>query len=238
MFYGQWNPPVDQVLFENYFKTKRNGFFVEAGASDGVILSCCKFFEDQMGWTGINFEPAKEYYRRLELNRRNCININSGLSDKTETLVFRDVISPGCAGVGNGSFSHSTEHLNELNRYGCSYNEYEVSVVSYSDIISQYNIPTVDLMCLDVEGHEFKVIDGMAVSTVLPSIMCIEYSYIGIYVLIDYMKKIGYHFNFISFNNAYFSLEKPDRTDWFGKGYEEYAVTKEGGTRISPFQYP
>jgi hypothetical protein len=29
-FYGQWSPPVDQVLFENYFKDKRNGFFIKA----------------------------------------------------------------------------------------------------------------------------------------------------------------------------------------------------------------
>jgi hypothetical protein len=128
--------------------------------------------------------------------------------------------------------------MNELDKYGCSYNEYEVSVVSYSDAISRHNVQVVDLMCLDVEGHEFKVLDGISTSTILPKIMCIEYSYISIYVLIERMKKLGYTFNFISFNNAYFSLEKMNRTDWFGKGYEEYSITPSGGTRISPFEYP
>jgi|LakMenEpi03Aug12_release.lakeMendotaPanAssembly.Ray.scaffolds.fasta_scaffold59755_2 hypothetical protein len=42
--------PVDKFLHDNYFKDKRDGFFIECGAADGLNLSCCKFFEETMGW--------------------------------------------------------------------------------------------------------------------------------------------------------------------------------------------
>ncbi|MEI9889739.1 MAG: hypothetical protein WDN45_03025 [Caulobacteraceae bacterium] len=50
-FYGQFDPPVDRVLFERYFPDKTiRGVFVECGAYDGQTESCCKFFENR--WTG------------------------------------------------------------------------------------------------------------------------------------------------------------------------------------------
>jgi hypothetical protein len=79
-------------------------------------------------------------------------------------------------------------------------------------------------MCLDVEGFEFKALEGMKTSNVLPTIMCIEYSYIGLKKLTEYMRNIGYHFNFISYNNAYFSKPHIEKSSWFGQTDKECSV--------------
>src|SRR3989304_3789195 len=93
-FYGQWNPPQDQVLYENYFKDKRNGFYIECGAES--IGTESLFFEKELDWKGINIEASKREYARLIINRPNSINLHLGLSNKTGTLEFTEVVSaPG-----------------------------------------------------------------------------------------------------------------------------------------------
>lgn len=204
-FYGQWNPPVDLVLYENYFTDVRNGFFIEAGACDGVSLSCCKMFEDELGWTGINIEPSKNYFNKLVKSRPKSINLNIGIGDKDGILQFNDVLAKtGFGGAGNGSFEFCDEHVKELESYGVSFYHYDSQIKSYKSIISELNIEKVDLFCIDVEGFEFKVIDGMRGCSILPSVLCIEYSYLRLKNVVDYVENIGYKFDMISFNNAYF----------------------------------
>jgi hypothetical protein len=48
---------------------KRNGYFVEIGACDGVYLSNTLLLESQYGWRGICVEPNRDYYYRLKENR-------------------------------------------------------------------------------------------------------------------------------------------------------------------------
>jgi hypothetical protein len=49
---------------------KRNGFFVELGALDGVKFSNTLFFERERGWNGICIEPDNGYFEQLKRNRR------------------------------------------------------------------------------------------------------------------------------------------------------------------------
>jgi len=66
-FYGQHGE--DQYLYEMFFKDKRNGFFVELGALDGVTFSNTLFFQQNLDWGGILIEPCKSSYDKLVSNR-------------------------------------------------------------------------------------------------------------------------------------------------------------------------
>ena len=46
-FYSQYGQ--DKFLFENFFKEKNNGFYLDIGAHDGITLSNTYFFE-KLGW--------------------------------------------------------------------------------------------------------------------------------------------------------------------------------------------
>ena len=54
-FYSQCGQ--DKWAYENLFKNKNDGFFIEIGADDGIHFSNTKFFED-LGWNGICIEPS------------------------------------------------------------------------------------------------------------------------------------------------------------------------------------
>lgn len=179
-FYGQGKPNyLDKDLFENYFSDKRDGFYIECGASDGIGFSNSLLFELEMGWTGINIEASPRQFKALLKNRPDSINLFLGLSNKNGVEMFKDVISAPGGGEGNGSFSHTDGHMKELIGYRCVFKEYLVPVLTYANVIEIFGVSNVDLFSLDVEGHELQVIEGMKGCDILPDIFCIEHSVVG-----------------------------------------------------------
>jgi len=46
--------------------------------------------------------------------------------------------------------------------------------------------------------------------------MCIEYPYLDFKELLEVTSRLGYQYDFVSFNNAFFSKPGPKPNDWFG----------------------
>jgi FkbM family methyltransferase len=204
-FYGQFNPPVDEVLYKYYFPRKFNGFFIECGAYDGVTESSCKFFEESMSWKGINIEASPRVFQRLAVNRQWARNINVALSDAHGTAIFSDIVSPNGFAEGNGSLKHAPEHVAYLKKNNCGFVGVEVPTTTYRELVIAEKVSEVDLMVLDVEGCELKVIDGMRGASVLPRVLCAEFSFVGLAQLEDALRPLGYFFDFKEEVNAFFS---------------------------------
>lgn len=205
-FYGQFDPPVDRFIFERYFPDKGiSGVFVECGAFDGVMESSCKFFEETLGWRGFNFEPVPVLYERLVVNRPLAVNIDCALSDKDGFSQFRHAIHPELDGhFGNGSIDHHPDHIAHLQLRGCTFDEFNVRTTTWKKFIEDYGVDHVDLMVLDVEGHELSVLDGMKDCSVLPDVMCVEFGHTGLDKLRGRMRSLGYAYDVSSNGNAFF----------------------------------
>lgn len=215
MFHGQWNPPTDEVLFRNYFPEKKDGFFVECGAADGLIHSCCLFFEEQ-GWRGINIEPSDVAYERLIKNRPSSLNLKIGLGNFDHTTKFTKAVKDN---YGGGCIEWHPRFKREVMAEGYIFEDVDIEVMTYRKLVGG-NVNKVDLFVLDVDGYELQVIDGMIGSTNLPDVFCVEYPLVKIENLKELLVPIGYKLDFISFNNAFFSLKSLDfkeKKEWFGK---------------------
>ena len=80
----------DKFIYENYFKDKIDGYFVDIGAHDGVTFSNSKFFEE-IGWKGVCIEPNPKIFKLLQSNRINkCVM--KAISDKTSIAQFFQII--------------------------------------------------------------------------------------------------------------------------------------------------
>jgi FkbM family methyltransferase len=206
-FYGQFDPPVDKILYHTYFADVRDGFFIEAGAADGVEESCCKAFEESLGWSGVNVEPSPFNYDLLQASRPAAINVRAALSDRDATATFTNALHPQRgARFGNGSLSHTPEHVNQLVSDGCTFETFDVETLRYDTLRERHGVTRVDLFVLDVEGHELSVLRGMQDTPVWPRVFCIEHGNIGLENIVALLEPAGYIFDGIAFNNAYFSL--------------------------------
>lgn len=205
-FYGQFDPPVDKFIYERYFFRMRGvGVAIECGAFDGQLESSCKFFEETLGWDLINIEPSPPIFEHLVKNRPASKNLNMALSNMEGVANFKHVLHPQIGEkFGNGSLGHLSEHRQLLDDMGCSYKDYEVQTVRYAELIERLGVYRLDLMVLDVEGHELSVIEGMKGAKVLPRVLCVEHGHLGVRRLREAMRELPYVLDAVSHVNSYY----------------------------------
>ncbi len=204
-FHGQWTPPTDEVLYRNYFRHKRHGYFIDVGAGDGVYDSNTLFFEKSLGWRGVCLEPSPSNFDKLVKVRRS-MNIMAGLSDRTASRVKFTEANDGVR-MSGGAIDYPPKLREFVLRCGFRFRELEIDTLSYGSLIQSVGVKTVDLMSVDVEGEETAVLQGMkrAQPETLPAVVCIEYTVVGLEIIKRCLEGMGYRFDFVSNNNAFFS---------------------------------
>lgn len=205
-FYGQFSPQVDRFIFRRYFPDKDiSGVCVESGAFDGCTESSCKFFEETMGWQCYNIEPMPAAFERLLVNRPKSRNYNFAFSNHCGNAFFRQVSHPDLGlNFGNSSLSHTDLHLHDLVSRGCRFTEIEVETLTWKAWIERESISYIDLLVLDVEGHEIPVLEGMEGSSVLPDVICIEIGHLDFGEIRQKLLGLGYVYDVTSHVNAFF----------------------------------
>ncbi len=161
MYYSQ--SKEDIFLNENIFRNKQNGVYIELGALDGVEYSNTKFFEDSLNWKGILIEPHPEKFKLLQINRPNNFLFNNLVSCHKEPLEFRYFVDQCAAvsGVENTLSQHHFDTFFENNNEwfkSLSQNKIFIKPASLTEIVKSTNITHIDLLSLDVEGHEYEVL--------------------------------------------------------------------------------
>jgi FkbM family methyltransferase len=236
----------DLHVLTNYFYDKRNGVVVECGTAEGNHMPS-SYMEKELGWKFIGFEVDPRFWPVLLQNRPNGLNINAALSDENGFASF--TVS---AWGGNSSLNMSAEHAAELISYrrtfenGSFFQNVTVPCMTWKNFIKSYKIENVDFLILDVEGCEMKVLNGMIGSEVMPDVIQIEFGYSdptnklrdektkedfsGFIILKHKLQEMGYRFDYVQYNNAYFSKndfwkdkQLPDKWEeesneftWFG----------------------
>jgi len=146
-------------LNKNYFNNKENGVFIELGAIDGIYISNTKYFEDNFNWTGILIEPNTFEYEKLKKNRPNCYlfnNLVSNLKEKVNFVYFENSHMAAVSGVLN---SLPNTHINKFFE-NKNYLTKELIPESLTNIIKSTTFKYIDLLSLDVEGHELEVLES------------------------------------------------------------------------------
>lgn len=150
----------DKFLNDHYFKNKRNGVFIDIGAYDGKTHSNTYFFEKELGWTGICFEPLPRVFEQLK-NIRNCLCINACLS-ATEGIVKFIEVAGGPEELSGLVSTYDPRHMArlklEIGRDGGSYEIIDVQSLRLDKVLREHNIFRIDYLSLDTEGGELEIL--------------------------------------------------------------------------------
>ena len=160
---------IDSQLLPNYFENlnnsksqfgqdlfvlselgfKREGFFVEFGAANGVHFSNSYLLETEFGWDGILAEPAKKWHRDLVKNRTVNIEKDCVWSVTNEKLLFNEVQDGELSTLD--AFSSCDIHR-KLRKNG---EKYEVNTISLNDLLKKYGAPSlIDYLSIQVQFHD------------------------------------------------------------------------------------
>jgi len=133
---------------------KRNGFFVEFGATNGIDLSNTYLLEKQYGWSGILAEPARCWQVSLRNNRSAFIETKCVWSKSGLTINFKEADEAEFSTID--AFAFGDQHKDRRKRS----KDYSIETISLLDMLQKYNAPKViDYLSIDTEGSEHEILE-------------------------------------------------------------------------------
>lgn len=157
----------EDVRLQRVFSHLSDGFFIDVGACHPVNHNVTKHFSEQ-GWRGINIEPNPTIFSELERDRPREINLNVGIGDRVDRLVFFECVEQ----IGSSTFSR--DEASKLAEAGSTLNVHEVELTTL-DLVCRAHAPEViHFLKIDVEGGERAVLEGMDWSRYRPIVVVIE----------------------------------------------------------------
>ena len=148
-------------------ESKRDGWFVEFGAMDGLRASNTLLLERNYGWSGIMSEPNPRYNQVLGKNRRCRIDLRC-VSDRTgSTVKFQCADQGGWPGMVGHIYREENSRGNVI----------DVETITLNDLLSQNGAPNhVDYISVDTDGSEPMIMQAFDFTKNSATIWTIEHN--------------------------------------------------------------
>ncbi len=148
----------DKIIKDIFFNNKRNGFFVEIGAYDGIDGSNCYHFERYLNWDGIAIEPSNSQFEKLQKNRR-CKLMNYAVSEESKEVEFIDVIEglTQMSGINNSFFERNKNII--LNNRESKTRSINIKTITFDQVVPKNT--KIDYLSIDIEGGEMALVNSI-----------------------------------------------------------------------------
>lgn len=158
----------EDLIIHKILKNKKRGFYVDIGTNDPVRFNNTKHFS-LTGWRGINIEPDVNCFLRIKKDRSRDINLNIGVSDTTSKLTFYKFIPDTLS-----TFSKKDAIKYKKMGYILA-SQKQIDVKPLSLILNKYlKGKQIDLMSIDTEGYDEKVLLSNNWIKYRPKVICVE----------------------------------------------------------------
>jgi FkbM family methyltransferase len=157
---------LEDVMLYRALRHVERGFYIDVGAQHPVIESVTKAFYDR-GWRGINIEPVAKYFRLLQRERPEDVNINVLVGRRECERVFHEFPKTGISTV-------SKEYADRNAADGYRVLTRTVACTTLDIICREHGVSTVHFLKVDVEGAEKEVLEGFAFQAVRPWVVVVE----------------------------------------------------------------
>jgi len=182
--------------------------FVSIGANDGKKNDPIAKYIVKNNWQGVMVEPMPDNFKKLCKNYEGVSGLqfeNSGISNTRDKLNFyyvKDITDQDFDWVDQVSSFDKDSFYNNisvspplLNRVGVM----ELDVMTFGDLMEKYKLDGVDLVMVDTEGYDYKVIQSIDFSVYKPKIVIFETDWLVQYEykqLKSILRKAGYKLYF------------------------------------------
>jgi FkbM family methyltransferase len=147
----------EEEILNKIFSNTRKGFYVDVGCHHPKRFSnTAKLYRD--GWNGINIDANPKNIKLFKFFRRRDYNIRALVSDLNTTLdyyYFNDSALNGCLTISRvESLKNDNYKVLKIEK---------ISTKRLDQIISEsgVNINQIDLLDIDVEGHDLQVLKSI-----------------------------------------------------------------------------
>ena len=157
----------EDVVISNYFKDKEKGFYIDIGCYHPIHRNNT-FLLFKKGWQGMNVDIHDFSIELFNYARPKDLNYNFAVSNKNEKIkmFFQKELS-----------QLSTIDQNQAKKaFQGTIKEKEIQAYTLNEILnfSKLNNKKIDLLDIDVEAADLKVLQGLSFEKFKPELICIE----------------------------------------------------------------
>ena len=145
----------DKWVIEEIFNFKKEGFFLDLAATNGVMENNTFVLEFIFGWKGIAIEANDIFFNKLKKNRK-CTCLNEVVGENEKDVQFLE--TGGTGGIVGKNYDNNFEKRGKLlNKLKAKIKTKKTKTLQ--KILDENNSPPViDYLSLDVEGAETEIL--------------------------------------------------------------------------------
>ena len=151
----------------NYFKGKKNGFYVDVGCYHPTHRNNTYLLHKQ-DWKGVNIDTSKFSIDLFNHARPKDLNYHCAISNKNEVikLFYQKELSQ----------LSTIERDQAENVFQGNIKEKEIQAFTLDEILNRdkYKDTKIDFLDIDVEGADLKVLEGLSFDKFKPELVCVE----------------------------------------------------------------
>ena len=150
-----------------YFKGKKNGFYVDVGCYHPIHRNNT-YLLYKLDWRGINIDISEFSIDLFNYIRPDDLNYNFAISNKNEILkiYYQKELS-----------QLSTIEKEQANKvFQGNIKEKKIQAFTLNEILAKdkYKNYEIDLLNIDAEGADLKVLEGLSFDKFMPKLICVE----------------------------------------------------------------
>jgi FkbM family methyltransferase len=163
-----WSQCAEDVVIESILGTHSKGFYVDVGAHHPTSLSNTMALY-KLGWSGINIDPNPTLFQAFNNSRKRDVNLNVGISSNTGSLDYYMFECSLLNTLDKDKADVWTKHskLVDVRQVPCTTLELVLREYLPLDV-------AIDLLSVDVEGHELSVLKSNDWTAHRPRLVVVE----------------------------------------------------------------
>ena len=157
----------EDLFISDYFKIRERGFYIDVGCYHPIHRNNT-FLLHKKGWNGINIDIHKFSIDLFNYLRPDDFNYNLAVSNKNQVLdmYFQKQLSQ----------LSTIEEEQAKKVFQGNIKKSKINAVTLDSILEEVNVDNlkIDLLDIDVEGADFKVLEGFSIEKYKPELICVE----------------------------------------------------------------
>jgi len=159
----------EELIIRDFFQDRKDGFFVDVGCAWPIKSNNTYYLEKHLEWRGVGIDALSDYAPEWKEKRPNSKFLNflitessggSGTFYKSESLGISSTDRNHAAGK-NFNASLKTEEIH-------------VPMTSLNNLLDREGIKKIDLLSIDIEGHELAALAGLDLERFSPDLIVTE----------------------------------------------------------------
>jgi hypothetical protein len=198
---------AEDIVLKVFFYGKPKGFFVDVGCNEPKRLNNT-YLLYQRGWRGINIDGNEELIKKYAHCRKEDINLTQIISNEEGWVNFAvstnshvSTIDTAYKEAPGNTWEYPEDKKNRM--YALTLNS-----------VLKEHMPAdaggkIDLLCVDVEGHDLQVLKSIDLGLYKPTMIVVEMHGFTLetadsYDIYRYLKQNNYSLKYFSVINGYF----------------------------------